>query len=436
VAPKYVQLARSMTGRVSGALAVAALAGALLTPLWMPASLEVARAERLGADQSAAPQSFAESFNARPAQPERWHPADWDVTVNNAYYPNSLLYGMESPMRAGHGPDCAAPGERNEVTHGPVRLWEDAVYACRDHVMTALGTGYGAIWLTPPAQLDLSQDEAVMRIDLSTFRSSTRDWVEFLVVPWDDDFQTVNDANDLFPRNGVRVEMVGIPGDTHFNIHLYRNGVTETIQGGNVRLEKVLTPSAVRRDTFELRLSRTHVKFGMPAYNLWWQDQAIAPLSFDRGVVHLGHYSYTPEKDYPQNCPENRCTANTWHWDNLSLSSSAPFSIARPAERFAEGGQDGNGKPEGPDELTFAQPAPDGAYLRMAARGAGLRLSFDGGASWTPVQYRPQTPQSDSRFGSTWTPVPAGATRVLVQADPTAGHWFVHSVSLWSPQRP
>jgi hypothetical protein len=165
---------------------------------------------------------------------------------------------------------------------------------------------------------------------MSTLRTSSRDWVEVLVVPWGDDLQTMNDGQSPSPRNGIRLEMRNSVGNTDFNIFVLRDGAAEQLADpfGPV-YDKVLTPSAERRDTFELRLSRTHLKFGLPAYNLWFADKDIAALGWTQGLVHLGHYSYNPEKDENPKCGPGGCGPNTWHWDNVSLNPAAPFTIER-----------------------------------------------------------------------------------------------------------
>src|SRR5207302_8424505 len=87
------------------------------------------------------------------------------------------------------------------------------------------------------------------------------------------------------------------------------------------------------RTTFELHLSRTHLKFGMPAYNLWWMDGDIADLGWSSGVVQLGHHSYNPDKACDFN---GTCGPNTWHWDNVSISAAVPFTILRATPRAVD----------------------------------------------------------------------------------------------------
>ena len=67
-------------------------------------------------------------------------------------------------MDAAHGPGCEPP----PATH-PTSDYGDAVYLCKDHMMTAINAGgYGMIYLTPDRQIDFSEGEATIRFDVST----------------------------------------------------------------------------------------------------------------------------------------------------------------------------------------------------------------------------------------------------------------------------
>src|SRR5205823_15123866 len=124
-------------------------------------------------------------------------------------------------------------------------------------------------------------------------------------------------------------------------------------------------------DTFELRISRTHIKFALPNYNYWWVDANIADLGWTSGVIQLEHHSYVPAKDC-LTTSANGCP-NTWHWDNVSISSARPFTLIRANQRYADATS---------GTVTFPQPAPANAFLRYAAVGSALQVSFDNGATW------------------------------------------------------
>src|SRR5262249_51172041 len=157
-----------------------------------------------------------------------------------------------------------------------------AVFQCNDHIMTAINAGgYGEIMLTPNRMVDFGTGEAVVRFDMSTFRSSLRDWVDIWLSPWDD--QIALPLEDWLPdlarepKRGIHIRMDISEGKSTFRGYVIRNFDASEITTDNwTTYESFLTPSASRRDTFELRVSRTSVKFGMPAYNQWWIDKSFA----------------------------------------------------------------------------------------------------------------------------------------------------------------
>src|SRR5262249_53204226 len=221
----------------------------------------------------------AESLDGFPAIPEPWQPADWDVTIHSR--DPSTWYAPE-PMPAMHGDDCAPP----PATHA-VATYADAVFLCNGHLMTALNaSSYGVIYLTPSHLVDFSAGEASIRFDLSTLRTSPRDWIDLWVSPYAEHLQLPLEAwlPDLSgpPAHAVHVKMECLNGAPPFKAFVYRAFVEQALGGdASTGYESVLVPSATRRDTFELRLSRTHVQFGMPAYDLWWVDAEIADLGWD-----------------------------------------------------------------------------------------------------------------------------------------------------------
>jgi len=195
--------------------------------------------------------------------------------------------------------------------------------------------------------------------------------------------------------------------------------------------EKLLTPDAKRRDTFELTISRTHIRFGMPAYNYWWIDSDVQDLGWDAGVVQFGHHSYTPEKDC-RNIATEACGPNTWHWDNLEVNPSTPFTIIRADDRMVSG--------DNPGPMTFAQPAPQDAHLRFAAAGRDLEVSFDGGTIWEAAveqqhDAHAQGTGQDTVVKSYWQPIPEGTDTVHFRGVRTGKFpWMVRDASIWAPE--
>lgn len=357
--------------------------------------------------------TFIEPFTGEPTQPQPWEPPHWEVTVHSRDV--NTWYQLEA-MPTDHGADCAPPPAEHITSS-----YERAVYQCRNHVMTAIQAGgYGVIYLTPNHMVDFSQGTATIRFDVSTLRTSLRDWIDLWISPYDDHLQLPLDmVVDLSgpPRRAVQVRM-DLSGN-YFDLVIYRNFQSTVIDGPPIPYDQFLTPSARRRDTFELQISRTHVRFGMPAHNFYWIDTDIPDLGWDQGVVQFGHHSYNPLKD----C--TTCRAGTWHWDNVFISPARPFTIIPVNRRFVDRDN---------PTVTLATPAPANARLRFAGIGPNLQVRFDGGA-WQPAQLQAHDPQyfKDEHFRSFWMPIPAGVTQIEFRGDRWWGaDWHARDISVWA----
>jgi hypothetical protein len=142
--------------------------------------------------------------------------------------------------------------------------------------MTAIrADGYGVIVLTPDRLLDWSGGEAVLRFDVSTFRSSSRDWIKVWISPFDEQLpvpagEFVPDLNGP-PANGVFVEMTG---NGNLCPRVVRAFVVTPLACDDTRdLAERVPASATARATVEVRLSRTRVRVSMPqlvAYSVYF----------------------------------------------------------------------------------------------------------------------------------------------------------------------
>jgi hypothetical protein len=363
---------------------------------------------------AAAATSFVETFDGAPATPQPWRPGNWDVQVHSR---DNDTWDQLETIQAQHGPDCGAP----PATH-PNSSYEGSVFLCRDHVMTAINaSGYGVIYLTPNHMVDFSRGESVISFDMSTLRTSARDWVDVWVTPYEDNLALPFEDGvvDLQgpPRRGIHVVMVG---ENRFEVEVYDNFRPSGLPARGTAYDSVLSPDAARRDRFELRISPTHIRFGMPQYNLWWVDTALPSLGWTTGVVQFGHHSYTPEKD----C--NSCRANTWHWDNVSISPSTPFTILRADRRNVNAGSPTR-------TVFFPQPAPPNSYVRFGGIGDNLAVSANGGATWIPAVRQAESRDVDEHFKSFWTPIPAGATSITFRGSGWwGGRWEVRDISIFA----
>jgi len=403
---------------------VAARAALLAIVLPVVAALLEPQVSSVALPAAAQPNAFFDPLDGSPSSPQPWRPDNWDVTVHSR---DRDTWKSLNPMQAHHGADCAPPPAVHEMS-----AYEDAVFLCRDHLMTAIrGDGYGAIYLTPNQMLDFSAGEAVLRFDMSTLRTSDRDWVDIWITPFADNLQAplddwLPDLNGV-PRNAVHIRMDDVAGETVFRAFVVHEFRVEPVPGSSTGYERFLTPSAIQRDTFELRLSRTHLSFGMPDFGYRWVDASVSDLVWTRGVVQLAHHSYNPTKGTGSNAGGGTGlgAANTWHWDNVSIAPAMPFTMLRADRRFVDATT--------PPRVAFSAAAPHGAHLRFAGIGENLELSVDGGATWQPALKQAQMKAADEHFKSYWTPIPAGVDSVQFRgSEGWFGPWMVRDIAIWA----
>ena len=390
----------------------------------------------------AAQASFREDFEGLGLNSvERFSSPHWDVSVHSR--DPSWWFTLE-PMPAAHGLDASPP----PATH-TISAYEDTVYNAKEHLMTAINApSYGMVYLTPDVLVDLQQGEATVRFDMSTLRTARRDWIDLWITPWEDNLQLPldDDLPDVHgtPRRGIHLRMdtfnAQVPGSTAVDWSFFRTevfedyAVRERFDDEVLGYEDVLVPDPRRRETFELQLSRTHVRFGMPDYGLWWVDEDIAPLDWDKGVIQFGHHSYNPTKTAAPvghdtalagvNDPE----ANTWHWDAFEVLGGTRFRMVGADRRFV--------RDTGSTKLVLDEPAPYDGFLRFSAIG-GVELSFDGAPFVAALRQDGslQAAGEDDpfRFSSYWTPIPEGTLEVDLRLTRTT---FLESVAkdfaVWS----
>jgi hypothetical protein len=370
---------------------------------------------------------FVETFDGTPGTPQPWRPLTWDVAVHSR---DRETWLQLDSMQVSHGPGCEPPpGQHSNSSY------EGAVFQCANHIMTAINArGYGVVYLTPNQMVDFSSpgEIGVIRFDVSTLRTSNRDWFDIWITPYEDNLQApledwLPDLNGE-PRRAVHIRMkFGTAGNL---TGAFEGQVISNFEDSPLPLRRTIgyesffPPSALLRQTFELRLSQTHIKFGMPLFDLWWIDTDIAPLVWSSGIVQIGSHSYNPLKDCPLTCQPN-----TWHFDNVGISPAVPFTIIRADRRFVD--------PTMPAALNFPQPAPAGSHLRFSGIGNSLEISTDGGATWQVAQLQAQESTTSEHFRSYWTPIPAGTTSVQIRGvNWWGGKWTARDISIWSRAQP
>ena len=369
---------------------------------------------------------FLETFDGDPAHPTPFgSTADITVSVNSR---DASTQDRLYPMQGHHGPNCEPPF----ATH-LVRDYEDALYNCKNHMMTAISSGpvslgnYAVSMFSPNHLLDFSGGEATIRFDVSTHRASARDWFEVWITPYNDlvriPVQKDRPSMQGTPRNGVLVALKSFTRIGAPDVKIVRNfGVTD-IDGPVewVGYEQFLTTSATDRSTFEIKISKNHITVGMPDENFYWVSEAIpGGLNFSKGIVQIGHNSYDVF-----HCDECASGPNTWHWDNISLQPAEPIT-ALPASRRAVNGS-------GASYVTFTRGAPAGAELKFTGIGFDLEVSYNNGASWLPVVEAHSREIHHWRYKNYSMPIPAGTRRVDFRGDdPYSGHWQIQDISIMS----
>lgn len=344
----------------------------------------------------ASPVAFVETFDGAPLEPQPFSSPHWDVVVHERGMGQDYDAG-ELPVMTNvqHGPACEGPD-----VHHTVSDTTNAVFRCKDHVMTSLnGTSYGAIFLTPDHMVDFSAGEARIRWDVNTLDQSSRDWLDVWISPWDK-----NLAGPV--REGFEAGLNGAPDDTvafeqamNNNkwkiVHRKDDNGTSTTESSDPNTMGLYTPSFADRETFEIRITATRAELWMPDYNLRLKSLDYPALDWTQGVVTWGHHSYNPSKD-------DSGDPVTWHWDNFEISPAIPFRMDAVSPRYVV--HDDNST-MAPVTLTFP-PAPADARLRFLALGA---------PKVNGVVATPQVNDTDGHNNSFFVPIPEGSTSATIE---------------------
>jgi hypothetical protein len=405
---------------------------------------------------------FLETFDGAPTAPLTYqNPHSWDIFSSGL---NTLENGAAVQV-AHHGPACERPGFPYTLTNThPIATTADQVFICNNHLMTANGlTGYGAIYMVPPALADFSAGQATIRWDMSTLRTASRDWVYFTIMPFDghNKFSYNNNDQAIAPDN-INIKLAG---PNVFQATQRVGGGGDVAIGGDgfttwnmVQAANGLVEDAARRDTFEVDLTSTHLRVCITGNNtgqtysyqgrsgFCWIDSDL-PSGLSPAVWHgqavflMSHVTYNAEKSCSAEedqfsivhnpIGDANCPPDTWHWDNVSINPAVPFTILNPQQPFASFND-----PDGANTVTFAQPAPANAHLSFVAAGDcnGQRFSVDGGVSWITAVPQPATTQCQhpENGGEYWTAIPQGTTSVKFTGQRGFGAWDVGGIAIWA----
>jgi len=382
--------------------------------------------------------SFIFNWAGAPTTPQRWVPApinDWDLIATD-----DLATDLAGTMQAQHGSDCSAP----LATH-QIQALADSVFICSNHLMTALNgggdapKGYAAAYFSPAQMVDMSSGVAQIDWQVSTQRQSLRDWWDLWLTPFNENlvvplgnFPAFNgppkDALHFKIDNGVCSHNQADGNGTIVVVTEYHNfqPVQETSNSRCVEDAIGGAISATTRTPFELDISQGHARMWIPGApaNLQTLADLNVSLSSAQAVVQWGHHSYNPTKG----CT---CSPNTFHWSNVSIAPSIPFSMLRPnGTNPVHAGIN--------THMVLPQTAADGAMLRFAALGS-IQVSFDGGAFVQAQRQAQDGPASDGSIheeqtSNYWMSVPVGAQTIDFQGGPNSlsSTWWVQDVSVWS----
>lgn len=355
--------------------------------------------------------SFLEPFDGKPGAPQPFaqHPAyaAFDVQVHSR---GVKPWASMASMHAQHGGNCSGP-----PTSHTTSSYDDAVFICNDHLMTAInGEEYGLIVLTPNRMFDVA-DGGSISFDLSTERMSKRDWWSIMITPWAE-----NLALPLLSELSQGVDLQGAPRNT-ISIATDNGGgvpVLKIAQNGVVKKYPSAVPfnwgvrpgtnQAAARQPFRFTVANGRMRFERLASStasplLFW-DVAVLP-PFKMGIVQFGHHSYAPTK-------EGAGAPGTWHWDNLAITNRSEAGTAFTIHHVA------------PRQLTHAgtiafPAAPSSAFLRFAAL---CRPVVNGVTS----NYQPTAESHHPEHASSYfVPIPAGSTSATI--DFVADGWFTPS---------
>jgi len=404
--------------------------------------------------------TFLETFDGSPSAPTTYsNPNSWDINPGGV---NTSENGTYAQL-AHHGPMCQAPGIPYTSTNAhPLAQVGDMIFQCNDHLMTSTGlTGYGAIYMVPPATADITAGTSVISWDMSTLRTGARDWVYITLMPYEGHNKFgYNNLDQAIPPNNVNVVLAG--GGNVFIATQRTNGGSDVRLAGNsyytwdnVQSANGVAPSASRRDSFRIELSATHLRVCITGNNTGqvYNFRGQSPYCFvdsdmtsiaswgGQAVVMITHVSYNVEKSCStvedqfhlvhNPTGDANCPPNTWHWDNVRISPARAFTVINPQQQFPVFSD-----PGGTNTVTFAQPAPAGAKLSYIATGdcASQRFSVNGGQTWITAIPQPSTTQCahPENGGEYWTLIPEGTTSVKFTGSPVFGHWEVSDPAIWA----
>ena len=111
-----------------------------------------------------------------------------------------------------------SPTSPKPITHLMDGSYDNAVFRCKDHLMTSIAgngntmhDGDTAIYLSPDAMADFTNGVATIGFDISTLRTSAKDWVDIWVTPISKNIQLPLDEGEVYlqgnPKDAITKKM-------------------------------------------------------------------------------------------------------------------------------------------------------------------------------------------------------------------------------------
>lgn len=208
-----------------------------------------------------------------------------------------------------HDLDCGPPTTSRTITKADRH---DAIYACRDHLMTSMGhvDGYSLVWFSPNR---IFRDQRTVSWDVNSTDLGTRQWWEVAIVPAGaPDMSCISWLPCDIPSYPAGAVVVGTR-DSHIRVWsngAERNATWETLCRSG---EHSLDPEGC--DSKAIRRPWSVTDNGDGTLSISFRSHRVTvPGSFPDGdfrVVFKDH-SYTPLKDGP-------VSGFTWHWDDIAI---------------------------------------------------------------------------------------------------------------------
>lgn len=271
------------------------------------------------------------SFDGTPTAPQNFntHPeyANYDIQIHQRDQWTVLEGG--DPVPAQHAPTCTF-NDTTRPTHD-ILVRQAQSFVCANHLMTTLpahGNGYNEIIITPTFIIDVSNGPATVSFDVSTSRSSTRDWWDMMISGWNTQTPVypVEGAPDIQTLNTCRLNDGGTACDPSKHWLNITNGpfgggpgcpacvpfqaMTELSSLG-ISSVGYLADSGAVRDHFVLTIDQHQFTFCKttgttePILPLCFFTNAPHTLTDSQLVVQWGHHGYTPDKG---TCFQAHCT--------------------------------------------------------------------------------------------------------------------------------